>query len=198
MHSSAANLSDWSKEHLIAYIRKLEASNQKLLKSRNPPHVQPPHQRPRIQNQKPFDFAKHPRRKIALKFLYDGSHYSGLAAQNDVTPLPTVEEVLWGALTFTRLVDAKGGFEGAGWEKCGRTDAGVSSAGQVVSFWIRSALNSEAEEPLHPTQTLKQMWKSLAVSQATLVHWAIGTNLHPTQISGRLPHLTSKIPTNRN
>ncbi|KAF7791581.1 hypothetical protein EIP86_002598 [Pleurotus ostreatoroseus] len=142
----AADLADWSKEHLIAYIRKLEASNQKLVKSRNPSYPRPAHPHPnRAAAQKPFDFAAHPRRKIALKFSYDGALYSGLAAQNSPTPLPTVEEVLWGALVFTRLVDPAGGFEGAGWEKCGRTDAGVSAAGQVVSFWIRSALPTEQQ-----------------------------------------------------
>lgn len=149
MHSSASNLSDWSKEHLIAYVNKLEAANQKLIKSRGPNHTQPPHTHPhvdRMRNQKPFDFSRHPQRKIALKFFYDGSHYSGLAAQADPTPFPTVEEVLWGALTFTKLVDPQGGFKATGWEKCGRTDAGVSSAGQVVSFWIRSALKTEQEQ----------------------------------------------------
>lgn len=149
MHSSSSNLSDWSKEHLIAYVHKLEAANQKLVRSKNLSRPQPPHIHPhanRMRNQKPFDFSKHPQRKIALKFFYDGSHYSGLAAQADPTPFPTVEEVLWGALTLTKLVDPQSGFRAIGWDKCGRTDAGVSSAGQVVSFWVRSALKTEHQQ----------------------------------------------------
>lgn len=95
--------------------------------------------------QKAFDFSAHPTRKIALKFTYDGSHYNGLEFQKGHTPLPTVEEMLWEALVFSRLVNPDDGFEGAGWEKCGRTDRGVSAAGQVVSFRIRSALKQPEE-----------------------------------------------------
>ncbi|KDN53319.1 pseudouridine synthase [Tilletiaria anomala UBC 951] len=54
------------------------------------------------------------------------------------TSLPTVEGQLWRALCEARLVDPVGGMEGAGWTRCGRTDRGVSAAGQVVSLWVRS------------------------------------------------------------
>src|SRR5258707_13673 len=40
---------------------------------------------------KSFDFSKHPRWKIALKFCYSGWEYSGLAHQIGPVPLPTVE-----------------------------------------------------------------------------------------------------------
>ena len=148
MAKNPADLEDWSKQHLIAYVRKLESTQAKASRSRLPSYPHPKHKQTR--EQKPFNFSAHPTRKIALKFSYDGEHYNGLAAQTDVTPLPTVEEVIWGALTFTRLVDVKAGFEGCGWEKCGRTDAGVSSAGQVVSFRIRSALRSEKQVSVLP------------------------------------------------
>ncbi len=117
-----------------------------------------------------FDINSHPCRKIALRFSYDGSPYSGLAAQNVAASsgvpehasyrsgsrageasassaattvlesggLPTVEGMLWKALCEAKLVDPARGFEGAGWSRCGRTDRGVSAAGQVVSFWVRS------------------------------------------------------------
>lgn len=92
---------------------------------------------------KTFDFSKHPRRKIALKFCYSGWEYSGLAHQMGPTPLPTVENVLFDALAKAHLVDPVAEFEGCGWERCGRTDRGVSAAGQVVSLWVRSQLLSE-------------------------------------------------------
>ncbi|CAD6977277.1 unnamed protein product [Tilletia controversa] len=95
-----------------------------------------------------YDVSAQPLRKIALRFSYDGAHYSGLAAQgpssyssssqSTVTPLPTVEGVLWKALVQARLVDDADGYEGAGWSRCGRTDRGVSAAGQVVALWVRS------------------------------------------------------------
>ncbi|KAF8747801.1 Pseudouridine synthase [Rhizoctonia solani] len=90
----------------------------------------------------PFPFSKHPTRKIALKFTYAGWLYNGLAAQSQPTPLATVEQVLFDALVNTRLVDPDKGMEGCGWSRCGRTDRGVSSAGQVVSLWVRSALSA--------------------------------------------------------
>lgn len=92
---------------------------------------------------KSFDFSKHPRRKIALKFCYSGWEYGGLAFQTVPTPLPTVENVLFDVLAKTRLIYPAAGFEGCGWEKCGRTDRGVSAAGQVISLWVRSALPAE-------------------------------------------------------
>ncbi|SPO31095.1 related to DEG1 - pseudouridine synthase [Ustilago trichophora] len=92
---------------------------------------------------KEFDFASSPCRKIALRFSYDGAGYSGLAAQNTSGPgsgstLPTVEAVLWDALCTARLVDPAMGMDGAGFSRCGRTDRGVSAAGQVVALWVRS------------------------------------------------------------
>ncbi|KAF8968732.1 pseudouridine synthase [Flammula alnicola] len=103
----------WTRERLIERLMQLEANAQ----------------------EKPFDFSKHPRRKIALKFCYSGWEYGGLAFQLGPTPLPTVENVLFDTLAKSRLVDAEAGFDGCGWEKCGRTDRGVSAAGQVVSLW---------------------------------------------------------------
>ena len=90
--------------------------------------------------QKPFDFSLHPRRKIALRFTYAGWEYGGLAYQACPTPLPTVEGVLFDALVQTRLVEGTKGFKGCEWERCGRTDRGVSGAGNVVSLWVRSAI----------------------------------------------------------
>ncbi|KAF8153992.1 pseudouridine synthase [Crassisporium funariophilum] len=93
-----------------------------------------------LQDDKKFEFSRHARRKIALKFCYSGWEYGGLAFQLGPTPLPTVENVLFDALAKARLVDRDATFDGCGWEKCGRTDRGVSAAGQVVSLWVRSAL----------------------------------------------------------
>ena len=89
------------------------------------------------QPRREFNFSAYPTRKIALKFSYAGSGYGGLAWQAAPTPLPTVEGELFAALAKARLVDPEGGLEGCGWERCGRTDRGVSAAGQVVSLYVR-------------------------------------------------------------
>ncbi|KAF7974386.1 hypothetical protein HWV62_12216 [Athelia sp. TMB] len=132
----------WTKDELIARLRDLDGHLRKTYpggKELNQPTVPV----------KEFDFSAHPVRKIALKFCYSGSEYCGLAYQkNQPTPLPTVEEVLFQALAKVRLVDPAANFDGCGWERCGRTDRGVSAAGQVVSLWVRSAIGAEKSEAL--------------------------------------------------
>lgn len=64
------------------------------------------------------------------------------------TRVPTVEKVLFDALAKTKLVDEEAGLEGCGWERCGRTDKGVSAAQQVVSMWVRSALGGSSPDEL--------------------------------------------------
>ncbi|KAG9098716.1 hypothetical protein FS749_003152 [Ceratobasidium sp. UAMH 11750] len=129
MESASARLEDLSKQDLIARIHALEAQ----LPSSSRPH------RRQIPT-KPFPFHTHPTRKVAFKFSYAGWAYNGLAAQSQPTPLPTVEQVLFDALVATRLVDPAGGMDGCGWSRCGRTDRGVSAAGQVVSLRVRSVV----------------------------------------------------------
>jgi tRNA pseudouridine38/39 synthase len=130
----------WSKEQLIQRIRELD---RKLDKNKATSSTKGSKADPAKRKlHKPFDFASHPKRKIALKFCYAGAHYNGLAFQTDYTPLPTVEGVLFEALAETRLIDPLAGFEGCEWSRCGRTDRGVSAAGQVISLYVRSALRS--------------------------------------------------------
>lgn len=100
-------------------------------------------ERPKRKAARPFDITRYPCRKIALRFSYDGEAYSGLEMQTaagsaDGRAVETVESVLWKALCEARLVDDAVGLTGVGWSRCGRTDRGVSAAGQVVALWIRS------------------------------------------------------------
>jgi tRNA pseudouridine38/39 synthase len=83
-------------------------------------------------------YHRHATRHIALLFVYQGWHYSGLAIQQMATPLPTVEGELLKALEKTHLIEPGTGWDGCEFSRCGRTDRGVSSAGQVVSLWIKS------------------------------------------------------------
>ncbi|KDE07899.1 hypothetical protein MVLG_01809 [Microbotryum lychnidis-dioicae p1A1 Lamole] len=92
----------------------------------------------------PPSLARAPKRHIALMITYEGWAHSGLAYQPPSCPTtrPTVEGVLLDALVRARLIEPivnTDGF-GCGFERCGRTDAGVSSSGQVVNLWVRSDL----------------------------------------------------------
>ncbi|KAJ7928622.1 pseudouridine synthase [Mycena leptocephala] len=127
----------WSKEALIARLTQLEAEKEPAPRVA----ITPPPPNPR-RSLKTFDFSSYPRRKIALKFCYTGWSYNGLAIQADPTPLPTVEGVLFEAFAKARLIDPDAGLEGCGWERCGRTDRGVSAGGQVISLWVRSAMDN--------------------------------------------------------
>ena len=55
-----------------------------------------------------------------------------------MTPLPTAPDPSGAARRTPRLVDATKSREAAESRRGGRTDAGVSAAGQVVALWIRS------------------------------------------------------------
>ena len=137
MTAPASSYEGWTREDLIARLTQLDSP-----KVQNPSQVQPGPVRP----PKPFNFSSFSRRKIALKFCYSGWEYNGLAFQLGPTPLPTVEGTLFEALAQARLIDPGAGFEGCEWERCGRTDRGVSAAGQVVSLWVRSALGGDEPE----------------------------------------------------
>lgn len=142
---SSSSYENWSREELIAHIKELEgrtnaAGARDKTRTENPLSTSPAPQTSQ------FDFASHPRRKIALKFCYSGWEYNGLAYQLKPTPLPTVEGVIFDALTRAKLIDPAAGYDGCGWEKCGRTDRGVSAGGQVISLWVRSALEENIDE----------------------------------------------------
>ncbi|PKI85368.1 tRNA pseudouridine(38/39) synthase [Malassezia vespertilionis] len=133
----------WSRAQLLRRIMQLEAGEVLTPEPNVGPTAQGiyTHEAEKAKSKKPrpYDVSAQASRKIALRFCYDGAYYSGLAAQSSqVTPLPTVEETIWDAMCIARLVDPEKGMEGAGWSRCGRTDAGVSAAGQVVALWVRS------------------------------------------------------------
>ena len=123
---------------------------------------------PRPSKTRAFDASKYSTRYITLKFAYLGRKYNGLEYhKNNDTALPTVEEVLWNALSKSRLVSQQAGEEedgreerspigsvkasddtvwkGCDYSKCGRTDRGVSAFGQVVALRIRSARPKERD-----------------------------------------------------
>ncbi|KII84083.1 hypothetical protein PLICRDRAFT_368528 [Plicaturopsis crispa FD-325 SS-3] len=130
---------NWTREELIERLTALDRRDARSQSSGD-------HQT-KASKQKLFNFSAHPTRKIALKFCYSGWAYNGLAFQISPTPLPTVEETIFKALAKLKLVDYDAGPEGCGWERCGRTDRGVSAAGQVISLWVRSAQSGHAGRP---------------------------------------------------
>ena len=77
------------------------------------------------------------RRQVALKVSYEGLAYSGFSQNVGDHEDVSVEGCLFAALKKGQLiVDRKE----CRYSRCGRTDKGVSAAGQIVSVWLRSAV----------------------------------------------------------
>ena len=85
-----------------------------------------------------FDFAAYPSRHVALHVMYAGWDYRGFASQGaERDGVRTVEEALFRALKRVRLIAPDATWKTCDYTRCGRTDAGVSALGQVVSARLR-------------------------------------------------------------
>ncbi|KAL4358467.1 hypothetical protein AHAS_Ahas09G0289600 [Arachis hypogaea] len=78
----------------------------------------------------------HSKRYVALKVMYFGKRYYGFASEAQMEP--TVESEIFKALEKTRLL--VGDRKESQYSRCGRTDKGVSSVGQVIALFLRSNL----------------------------------------------------------
>ncbi|EUB58100.1 tRNA pseudouridine synthase 3 [Echinococcus granulosus] len=86
---------------------------------------------------KPLDFSKFTKRRVALKLLYLGWEYSGLARQE--LNKSTIAEKLIEAFSKCRMIEESSDI---GFAVCGRTDKGVSALSQVVALTLRSNVHS--------------------------------------------------------
>lgn len=162
----AAPYSTWSNSALIARIDELEAQL-KISNAQQPPRSTHSKDDPSLVQEpaNTFDPLRYRTRHIALKIAYLGQNYSGYEhANGNLTPLPTIEEVLWKAMRKACLIwpptdepaEATRSFaersrkpfhiswDGCQYSKCGRTDRGVSAFGQVIGIRVRSNQLSES------------------------------------------------------
>ncbi|CAD7698463.1 unnamed protein product [Ostreobium quekettii] len=103
-----------------------------------------PSKRQRRQRGRPFSMSKYRTRFIALKIIYLGWRYHGLAAQAHMNQ--TVEAELFYALRRTRLIAEDADSKSVFYSRSGRTDKGVSALCQVVSLCVRSKGDAEGPE----------------------------------------------------
>lgn len=73
---------------------------------------------------------------VAFKLAYFGWNYCGFAIQPHTSP--TIEEKLFDAFLSTKLIETKD-FKKNNYSRCGRTDRGVSSFGQVIALNVRGS-----------------------------------------------------------
>ncbi|CAG8650627.1 20789_t:CDS:2 [Cetraspora pellucida] len=139
----AEKYATWSKEELIAKLLNYETGQQTQCDSISTTTVTSMScdtdttSKKRKKNPRPFDMSKYSKRHIAFKLAYFGWNYHGFAANVDEQKFPTIEGHLHSALMSSKMITdpAKCNFS-----KCGRTDKGVSSLGQVIALDIRSNL----------------------------------------------------------
>jgi tRNA pseudouridine38/39 synthase len=121
--------------------------------------------------QRSFDLSKYTTRRVALRVVYFGWNYHGLAAQVETTPrksaigrtdgagslreLDTIEFRLFQALLKVKLIDED--IKKCNWTKCGRTDKGVSAYDQVVALDIRSN-QKQSDEPTDDDSELNYIY----------------------------------------
>lgn len=98
-----------------------------------------------------FDISKYGQHLVAVKFFYFGDKYRGFATQAG-TCMETIEGQLLEAAKKTRLVPSDVSSSAFHWSRCGRTDKGVSSFGNVVTFLSRKGVD--------PMQKLNQQLPS--------------------------------------
>lgn len=131
-------LENLPKDELATIVIKLEAHNKQLKnileKKTNP--VQNECKRKR--SDRSLDFTKFHKRHVLLKFCYLGWDYDGYVIQENTNE--TIEFYLFNALLKICLIENR---ESSNYNRCGRTDKGVSAFEQVVSLDLRSTVSPE-------------------------------------------------------
>lgn len=127
----------FQQQQLIEKVRKLEAHVTQLRNVIKKSDLKSGKISKKYPNQRKFDFSKHSKRHVALKFLYFGWDYHGFVIQEDSNN--TIENHIFDALIKSKLIESR---ETSNYHRCGRTDAGVSAFCQVISIDVRSNLMS--------------------------------------------------------
>lgn len=146
----ASSLQDLSREDLIKMILKHE------------PHLVDKMSK-KSKNERVFDAESYPFRHVALKVAYFGARYQGFASQvglkalaagtGPACPANTVEDHLFRAMLQTKLILNP---ETCQYSRCGRTDAGVSSTGQVIALRLRSSASKTGQEEMNYARILNK------------------------------------------
>ncbi len=132
MLQNKSDLSELSKDELVAKVQRLQTSNDNLrrqVRNLNKNLANTSHTKA---GQKQFQFDKYSQQKIALKLAYIGWDYQGFAVQDNTNK--TIEQELFSALKKTHLIKDRASCQ---YSRCGRTDKGVSAFGQVIALNVR-------------------------------------------------------------
>ncbi|KAI9142527.1 pseudouridine synthase, partial [Paraphysoderma sedebokerense] len=145
--SPGSDYSEWSREDLIKRIQTLEnnlqtavipatTSTEQFVASVPKRSSSTEQSRKSNKKARAFNFSSHATHKVAFKISYFGFPYQGFASQ--AGSKNTIEYHLFSALTRSHLI---GDIEHADYSRCGRTDKGVSAAGNVIALNVRTSRN---------------------------------------------------------
>lgn len=145
---SLVNLNSLSKDELIKLI------SEKFPEILNFESVSVEKKMKQTKPERAFDASSYDSKMVALKVAYFGFKYQGFASQNGLLKIfnnvlpsqnsaDTVEDHIFRAMIRTRLIlDPKT----CNYSRCGRTDAGVSSTGQVIALKLRTSNRKSGTE----------------------------------------------------
>lgn len=134
---TADELDQLPKSELIEMIIRLEAYNKQLKNILDKKINSQTDSDDKLQQiattKKNFDFSKFTKRHVMLKFLYLGWTYEGYVVQDHT--INTIEHHLFNALIRLCLIESR---DTSNYNRCGRTDKGVSAFEQTISIDLRS------------------------------------------------------------
>jgi len=127
-----------SKEELLKLLKESTEENQKLAVKINKLESKENKDKKdllRYKSKKNVDdiFNNSIQKKFAMKIAYLGAKYHGYASQPHISE--TIEEKIFDALKHTLLIKTR---ESCDYSRCGRTDKGVSSFGNVIALKLRA------------------------------------------------------------
>lgn len=140
------NYDNWSKEELIKKILDLEKDQKKKFECSETFEVKNPNVNIELSKEKKKNVVNttFKTRFIALKLSYLGWNFSGMSYQKEKTDFPTIEGEILKVLKRSNLISDVD-LDCCNFNRCGRTDKGVSSLNQVISLSLRSSLKKEEQ-----------------------------------------------------
>ncbi|XP_073974707.1 tRNA pseudouridine(38/39) synthase isoform X2 [Rhodnius prolixus] len=150
-------LKTFSNEELVSKVLQLQSHNEQLKNIIAKRDYKKKEEAPK---RREFDFKKCHLQHVLFKVLYLGWNYQGFVCQEDTSD--TIEYHLMEALLKCCLIESR---QQSNYHRCGRTDKGVSSYGQVISITVR------ASEPGKPSLSYCKMLNRLLPKDIRVVAW---------------------------
>ncbi|OCT98339.1 tRNA pseudouridine synthase A [Xenopus laevis] len=131
-------MADLEKETLLETVTPGEVRKASVLQEESGAQEENGHQAKKFKGDQEELCKKHPKRKVVLLMAYSGKGYHGMQRNVGSSQFKTIEDELVQALVSSGCIPDNHADEmkKMSFQRCARTDKGVSAAGQVVSLKI--------------------------------------------------------------